>query len=385
MNPTRRQWLLASALLAGLPLTQAAETARELEFPRDHGAHPDFRTEWWYVTGQLRRVRGAASNDAAAEAIATPDYGFQITFFRSRVDVTQGMQSSFAAKDLIFAHSAITDVEGKKLWHDQRIARASGAGPTDLAHASRRDAALDLRDWTLKRSNLANATDPDAEPGSVYQARVSTTDFALLLQLKTSEPLLLQGVRGWSRKGPQPQQASFYYSEPQLRASGALTLQGQRYEVQGRAWLDHEWSEEMLPPGAVGWDWLGMNLVDGSSLTAFRIRDAKDQSLWDGGSFRDLKSVGGRYQRFARGDLKFRPLRVWKSPSSGASYPVEWLLHTPIDVYTVRALVEDQELDSRQSTGAIYWEGLSELLNSNGERVGLGYLEMTGYASAIKM
>ena len=152
--------------------------------------------------------------------------------------------------------------------------------------------------------------------------------------------------------------------------------------MSGKAWLDHEWSQELLHPSAIGWDWIGMNLDDGSALTAFRLRDKNGNAVWDGGSFRSGK---GELAAFNRGEVTFKPVRQWKSPLSQASYPVEWLMRTPAGSYTVRAVIDNQELDSRQSTGAIYWEGLSELINSNGQRVGRGYLEMTGYAAVLRL
>jgi predicted secreted hydrolase len=137
-----------------------------------------------------------------------------------------------------------------------------------------------------------------------------------------------------------------------------------------------------LHPQAVGWDWMGINLFDGSALTAFQLRDKEGRALWDGGSFR---SGGGTRYVFSRGEVLFRPLRSWRSALSKASYPVEWIVRTPADYYTVKAVVDDQELDSRNSTGAIYWEGLCEVWDSNKRLVGRGYLEMTGYAAALKL
>ena len=383
----RRRLLIGG--LGSLPLIGALPThaapAHELEFPRDHGAHPDFRTEWWYITGQAFKSRNNDQASGEAFALAEPDFGFQLTFFRSRVDVTQGMQSAFAAKQLIFAHAAVTDVQGKKLWHDQRIARSSGVAQIDLASASKRNTVLALRDWSLNRSPVPNKVDPDAPAGSLYQAVLPGRDISLNLKFRSTQPLLLQGNQGWSRKGPDVTQASLYYSQPQLRADGSLTVQGKTFDVKGKAWLDHEWSEELLHPDAVGWDWIGMNLDNGSALTAFRLRNKEGRALWDGGSFRTAAQARlGKTTAFARGEVVFRPIRYWKSPLSGASYPVEWIVRTPTDFYTVRALVDGQELDSRQSTGAIYWEGLSELLDSSGQRVGRGYLEMTGYARPLR-
>ena len=187
------------------------------------------------------------------------------------------------------------------------------------------------------------------------------------------------------KKGPEPQQTSYYYSLPQLRVEGSLSLQGHSLQLGGSspatAWLDHEWSNEILPKGAVGWDWLGINLFDGAALTAFRLRDANGAALWDGGSFR----TGTTLYTFSHGETTFQPTRHWQSPSSRARYPVEWQVRTPADFYTVRALVDNQELDSRNSTGAIYWEGLCEVWDSNNKKVGRGYLEMTGYAAPLNL
>ncbi|MBC5782371.1 carotenoid 1,2-hydratase [Ramlibacter sp. USB13] len=353
MPPIRRRPLLAALPALALARAAWALPPRRMAFPGDHGAHPDLRTEWWYITGQAQS--GGRT------------FGFQVTFFRSRVDATQQMQSRFAAKQLLFAHAAVTDVQGAKLLHDQRIARA-GFGIADAATGNAR---LRLRDWSLVR-----------EDGGTWHAVVPATGFALDLRCAPTQPVLLQGDAGLSRKGPLAQQASYYYSEPQLAVSGAMTLQGRKFEVTGRAWMDHEWSDEYLAPEAAGWDWVGMNLDDGSALMAFRIRRPDGSTYWDGGAFR---SARGDVYIASRGETEFRAHRRWTSPASGASYPVEWGLRTPADFYTVRALIDNQELDSRGSTGAIYWEGLSDLLDSNGRRVGRGYLEMTGYATRLKM
>ncbi len=353
---TRRALLTASA--ASLPLTTWSLPDRTLRFPRDHGAHPALRTEWWYVTGH-------------ANSLATDgrEFGFQLTFFRRRVDATQTMQSKFAAQQLIFAHAAVTDVQGHKLWHDQRIARA-GFG---VAEASHEDTQLKLNNWTLQRSPV--------EP-SRYQASLQAKDFSLQLELQATQPLLLQGHNGLSRKGPEARQASYYYSQPQLNTRGNITLQGHSFEVSGKAWLDHEWSDELLHPDATGWDWVGMNLDDGSALTAFQVRTATGKALWDGGSFR---SALGALTVFHRGEVSFKAVRFWRSPLTQARYPVAWQVTTPTAVYRVNALIDPQELDSRASTGAVYWEGLSELIDQRGQRVGRGYLEMTGYAQALRL
>lgn len=358
----RRSMLGLGAALTLNPPVWGAVGPR-IVLPRDAGAHPDFATEWWYVTGWANVAKTVAA------------FGFQLTFFRSRVAQTQGMQSSLAARQLIFAHAAITDVKGRKLWHDQRMARSSGAAPgsnpTDMAWASTQDTAIRLRDWSMERQ------------GNGLQAQLRCADFALALNLTPSQPVLLQGEQGLSRKGPEPAQTSHYYSLPQLQVQGTLELQGKQHTLAAgsTAWLDHEWSQEMLHPSAVGWDWIGINLMDGGALTAFRLRDKQGNALWDGGSFR----TAGKLFTFHRGEVEFKALRTWKSPLSKASYPVEWIVRTPADFYAVRAVIDNQELDSRASTGAIYWEGLCEVWDSNQHLVGRGYLEMTGYATPIRM
>ncbi|RYF75749.1 MAG: carotenoid 1,2-hydratase [Comamonadaceae bacterium] len=358
MNPHRRLLLqgtlraLAATGAGLLPVWTRALPLRELRFPRDFGSHPELRTEWWYITGHARERER--------------EFGFQITFFRSRIDETQGMTSAFAARQVVFAHAALTDLDGARLWHAQRIARA-GMG---VAAASEQDTALRLRDWMLIRE------------GGSYRARASSDDFALDLVFTPTQPVLPQGVAGLSRKGPEPSQASYYYSEPQLAAGGGIRLKGRRFEVTGKAWLDHEWSEALLHPEAVGWDWVGMNLDDGAALTVFHLRDATGAALWAGGS---IRPAGGLPRSFAANEVSFEALRHWTSPNSRARYPVEWRVRTPAGVFRVRSLLDDQELDSRGSTGAIYWEGLSDLLDEQGRRIGRGYLEMTGYASPLRL
>ena len=331
-----------------------------LRFPHDHGAHPGTRTEWWYLTGSLQ---GRASASSPAQT-----YGFQITFFRSRVDVAAHSASRFATRQLIFAHAAVTDLQRGELLHDQRIARA-GWG---LADAAEGDTHLTLRDWQLHRTGDVQR--------STYRSRIPARAFQLDLNFTQTQPVLLQGQAGFSRKGPDPQQASHYYSHPHLAVAGSLRLHGQTLNVQGRAWLDHEWSESIMHPEAVGWDWIGMNLQDGRALTAFRLRRQDGSTLWSGGS---LRTPGQPARIFTFPEVRFTPGRTWLSPASGARYPVEWTVDTPAGRFQVRARLDAQELDSRGSTGSIYWEGLSELRDAQGAVVGGGYLEMTGYASAL--
>ncbi|WP_037472594.1 lipocalin-like domain-containing protein [Simplicispira psychrophila] len=367
-SPLRRQWLLGSAavgtaLLSGLPLTAQALPPRQLQFPRDFGSHPDLRTEWWYITG-LALAGGRR-------------WGFQVTFFRSRVPATQGLRSAFAARQLIFAHAALTDLQAGRIAHDQRIARA-GFG---LAQASDTDTAVQLQDWSLVRSTQGT--------GSRYTAQVQANDFAFALQFDTTQPVLLQGNNGLSRKGPQAEQASYYYSQPQMQVSGRLQRGSERFVVEpasapgdNRAWLDHEASDVLMNPQAVGWDWIGMNLHNGSALTAFRLRRADGSTLWAGGS---MRPPGQAARIFGVEEVIFTPLRHWVSPLEGTRYPVQWRVATPSGTFEVRALLDNQELDSRASTGAVYWEGVCELRDSAGALRGHGYLEMTGYTQALRL
>lgn len=370
---SRRALLLAPGLLAFTRRLRAQPVVRpdtRIALPRDFGAHPEFRTEWWYVTGWL-------STAAPGGAAAVETYGFQLTFFRSRTDLAADNTSRFAARQLVFAHAAVSDVQSGRLRHDQRIARA-GFG---IAEASTQDTALRLRGWTLER--VANSGQR-GDAGHHYRAAFDSSAQAtrLALRLDPTQPVLQQGEAGYSRKGPDAAQASHYLSEPQLAASGTLTLDGRSLAVKGRAWLDHEWSEALLHPDAVGWDWIGMNLDDGGALTAFRLRRADGSALWAGGSFRARGDTAA--SSFAPEAVRFVPLAWWTSPATQARYPVRWRVETPAGRFEVRARFEAQELDASNSTGSVYWEGLSELLDAGGtRRLGRGYLEMTGYAGRM--
>jgi predicted secreted hydrolase len=346
------------------PAPAPALRPRPLGFPRDHGTHNDTRTEWWYLTGHAQ--------DSAGRAL-----GFQVTFFRSRVDGTQSLLGRLAARQLLFAHAAITDVHAGQLRHDQRIARWNGEPPTPGlpsergVFASAQDTHVQLRDWFIQRL-----------PSGAYTTRISGDTIGIDISATPTQPLLLQGDSGFSRKGPNPAQASFYVTQPQLAVQGQLSLGNQRFQVQGTAWLDHEWSESLLHPDAVGWDWIGMNLFNGDSLTAFRLRRTDGSALWAGGSFRRAGAASAL--SFAPQQVQFTPLRHWTSPRTRARYPVEWRVNTPgAAPYTVKAVIDPQELDSSASTGTVYWEGLSDLLNERSQPVGRGYLEMTGYAERL--
>jgi predicted secreted hydrolase len=347
---------------------------RALRFPADHGSHPDTHVEWWYITGWLRA-------GARADGASTPEFGFQVTFFRSRTGLAEDSASHFAARQLVFAHVALTDLAagaaGAGLMHDQRAAREGfGLVQTPAATGTQ---LVRLRDWTLLRQPPSAR---DGTPGSL-QATVRSERFALALDLQPTQPVLLQGEAGFSRKGPDPADASHYYSEPQLAVRGRLERAGApARDVSGRAWLDHEWSDRYLGSDAVGWDWVGFNLADGGALMAFRLRRADGAVTWAGGSYR---SPAGQLRNFAPDEVRLEPQRRWTSPRTQASYPVEWVLSTPSGRWRVAALQDDQELDSRQSTGAVYWEGLSALKHEDGSVAGHGYLELTGYAGRLRL
>ncbi|HEY9025885.1 MAG TPA: carotenoid 1,2-hydratase [Burkholderiaceae bacterium] len=369
-----------------LSATTAAEnsplgvTHRPLVFPADHGSHPDTHVEWWYVTGWLRSGPASASN-ADARDDAPPELGFQVTFFRTRTGLAADSASRFAARQLVFAHVALTDLtsgakDGGTL-HDQRVAR-QGFGIAQTPGPSLPQV-VKLHDWSLQRLVPVGTGDLQSR----LRIDVRADRFALALDLAGTQPLVLQGDAGYSQKGPDPAEASHYYSEPQLAVRGRVERVGApARDVSGRAWLDHEWSDQYLAIGAVGWDWVGFNLADGAALMAFRLRRADGSAAWAGGSYR---GADGQRRNFAAGEVRFEPLRRWISPRTKTSYPVEWLLTTPSGRWRVAALQDDQELDSRGSTGAIYWEGLSALRTEDGRIAGWGYLELTGYAGQLRL
>ena len=378
MSPLRRQWLLASATALLLPPAMASTDGsskddaigrgRALHFPRDHGAHPGTRIEWWYATGWLQAEAGAL-------------LGFQITFFRSRIAPWPvpggGLPGRFEPRQLLFAHAAVSDIPAGRHLHAQRSSRWSGDESLPETHARRDDTAVALGPWQLRRDDQAG--------GSRYQARLAAPDagFALDLALQTTQPLMLQGQDGFSQKGPAIAQASHYYSQPQLAVTADLTLGGRQRRLSGWGWLDHEWSVALLAPDAMGWDWLGINLSDGGALTAFQLRRRDGTVLWAGGSHRP---AGGQARSFGPQELRLVPGRIWTSPATGAPYPVAWTVHSPVGSFELNALLDAQELDSRASTGAVYWEGLAELqAPAGGRRLGLGYLEMTGRAAPLRL
>jgi predicted secreted hydrolase len=349
------------AASARLPEYPPVTSGRSLVFPHDYGAHPDFRTEWWYVTGWLQTESGA-------------QIGFQITFFRSRPPFDDANPSRFAPRQLLFANAALSDPRMGSVLHDQRAAR-NGFG---LAEAGEGNTRIHIDDWSLHR---------DADGG--YRLDVVTPRFSFAFTLRPTQPVMLNGAAGYSQKGPLPSQASYYYSEPRLGVEGVLKrdqAQSDNEEpVRGRAWLDHEWSSALLAPEAVGWDWIGIHLDDGGAIMAFQIRDEAGRKFWAGGT---LRAADGATQALTPERVRFTPLRWWRSPHTGARYPVAMRVEAGSVRLVLVPLMDDQEFDSRASTGAVYWEGAVTALKpatdresdtSEGKAVGHGYLELTGY------
>ncbi|MGU7782741.1 lipocalin-like domain-containing protein [Burkholderia sp. PU8-34] len=377
----RRTFLLVPAALAlgsrasaGTPDYPQVVNGHALEFPRDYGAHSRYRTEWWYATGWL-------------QTDTSPALGFQVTFFRSRPALDDANPSRFAPSQLLFANVALSDTQVGRLQHAQRAAR-SGFG---LAEASEADTDVHVGDWSFRR-----------DANGHYGARVAAPDFTFALTMRPAHPVLLNGISGYSRKGPLANEASYYYSEPWLHVSGTLfrrdKANGRAEPVRGHAWLDHEWSSALLDDNAVGWDWIGIDLDDGGAVMAFVIRDKAGRKFWAGGTLRD---ANGNTRALSPENVRFTPLRWWRSPHTETRYPVAMRVDAGEVRLLLTPLMDDQELDSRASTGAVYWEGAVTAFEAPnrvhargaasaiegtsgtdaraGKKLGRGYLELTGY------
>jgi predicted secreted hydrolase len=338
----------APAAAAYAPVT----AGRPMTFPADFGSHPEFRTEWWYVTGWLSTEQGEP-------------LGFQITFFRTKPDIDERNPSAFTPRQLLIAHCAISDPKRGRLWQDQRIRRA-GLG---LAEAAVGDTDVRIDQWTLKRQSRD------------YVATIDAEDFSLDLTMSVTQEPLLNGDGGVSHKGPSAAAASYYYSLPHLKVAGVIARAGHRDRVHGEAWFDHEWSSEYLDAEAVGWDWIGINLDDGAALMAFRIRGAQGGARWAGGT---LRSADGKVQILGPSDVEFKDSRTWVSPRTAIAYPVAWHVRIGTREFDLEPLMDDQENDTRMSTGAIYWEGAVRASEAH-RLVGRGYLELTGYGERLRL
>lgn len=349
--------MLSGALAFGLSFSASAQVrypavtpGYALSFPRDHGAHPEFRNEWWYATGWL--------NTSAGETL-----GFQVTFFRTRPDIVTENPSAFTPRQIVLAHAAITEVRRGRLSHDQRAARLA----LGLAGASEGTTEVWIDDWRLSLE------------GRSYTARIPAREFTLELKFVAADGPLLQGDAGYSRKGRRPGEASYYYSRPNLSVLGSVNGKA----VTGTAWLDHEWSSSYLAPEAAGWDWAGINLAGGGALMVFRMRGRDGSVYYAGGTLVDRD---GARRTFGPEDVAIEPLRRWRSPRTGTEYPVVLRVRAAGKVFRLEPLIDDQELDSRTSTGTIYWEGAVRLIDeAAGGEAGRGYLELTGYWRPMKL
>ena len=332
----------------------SANAPRQLEFPADHGAHPQFRSEWWYFTGNL-------ATDAGRH------FGFQVTFFRFALSPQpMARESAWAADQAWMAHFTLTDTESGRFFTAERF----GRGALGIAGAN----ALPFRVW------LDNWQAVSLEPkDGLFPLRLEAQDepAAIELELTAVKPLVLQGRDGWDRKGPEPGNASYYYSFMRLAAQGHLNIGDQRFEVEGAAWMDREWSSNALGADLAGWDWFSLQLSDGSELMYYRLR-RRDGTA---GPFSSGTIVLPKGEKIAlAGDeVRLQVRRYWQSPRGNHRYPVAWSVQVPSRglALEIEPRVDDQELDLtvRYWDGAIRARGIS----GNGPVSGQGYLELVGY------
>lgn len=333
-----------------------ATAPASLQFPRDEGPHPDYQTEWWYYTGVL-------------ESEDNRPFGYQLTFFRRALlppDQRSQRSSAWAANDIYLAHFAVSDIESGTFQAFERYER----GAQGLAGAQIEPFRVWLHDWEVQQ------TDEDS-----YHLSAQEADISLDLTLSDQRGKVLQGENGFSPKGSQPGNASYYYSQPRLQSQGILTLGEERYSVEGWTWMDHEYSTSALSPNQIGWDWFGLHLDDGSDLMVFQIRRA-DGSI-DPFSSGSYIPPAGESQQLSVDDFSLEVLDTWRSPHSDARYPSRWRLRIPslkLDL-EIQSRLSDQELNLSYA----YWEGVVDV---RGEKAGQplqgqGYMELTGYAQSM--
>jgi len=355
----RSRTAAAALLLAAMATGETWRTVTaplSLAFPADHGAHPQHRTEWWYVTGLVEEPGGRR-------------FGYQLTFFR------QGLEpgppppgaSELAPRQALAAHVAVADLAAGRLHHAQRLRRAAAG----LAGAAVGDLHVWLEEWEIRRGD-----------GDVLTlgAGDRAAGVALELRLVPTRPLVRHGESGVSRKGPEPGNASAYLTWTRLATAGTLTVGARTFPVTGTSWLDHEWGSTQLGADVVGWDWLGVRLEDGRDLMVYRLRRTDGSASPH--SAGTVVHPDGSTLPLGPDDLQLLPLSHWQSPRTGAAYPSPLRLRIPragLDLL-VTPLLPDAELDARSSTGVIYWEGPVAL---SGTASGEGYMELTGYASSL--
>jgi predicted secreted hydrolase len=334
-----------------------AEGPRPLEFPADHGPHPAYQTEWWYYTGNLETAEGR-------------HFGYQLTFFR-RALVPPGQRqeraSPWAADQVYLAHFALTDVGGGRYWAFERFSR----GAAGLAGAQASPYRAWLEDWSVE----------EVAPG-VYQLKAAEEGMEIELTLTDEKGPIPQGDRGYSQKGPEPGNASYYYSLTRLVSSGSVRVGGAAYPVSGLSWMDHEYSTGGLGPELVGWDWFSVQLDDGSEVMLYQLRRGDGSS--DPFSSGTFIAADGQTTRLSREDYQINVEETWRSPHSGATYPARWTVTVPaVDLeLEIAPHLADQELN----VSYMYWEGA---VRAAGERAGQavsgdGYVELTGYAGSMQ-
>ena len=354
-NRTVRSSLVADgALASGF---QRAGGPTPLSFPEDHGAHPDYQTEWWYYTGNLETATGR-------------HFGYQLTFFRRALlpaAERSPRESDWATDQVYMGHFALTDVDGREFKAFERFAR----GAAGLAGVKAAPFAVWLEDWQVA----------ETEPG-VYTLVASQDGLGLELTLTDEKGPILQGVQGYSQKGPEPGNASYYYSLTRLLSSGMVQLNGKSFQVSGESWMDHEYSTSALSEGQIGWDWFSIQLDDGSELMVFQGR-REDGSI-DAFSSGSWIAANGTVTRLRQEDFHIEVHDTWVSPRSGATYPSRWTISVPqLDLsLSLEPFLPDQEL----SVSFAYWEGAVQVEGSRaGQQVaGHGYVEMTGYAGSMR-
>jgi predicted secreted hydrolase len=359
------------ALLAGPPHGGCGEYTPvtgpcHFDFPKDHGAHPGYRVEWWYYTGNVKTVQGKP-------------YGFQLTFFRTQMSPPGAEKtwpqnpSSWRTKHLYFAHAALTDIHGRRFYHDEQTAR----GAVGLAGVEQERGLTKI--FLGKWSAVVGAT----------QHRLSAVSdvFAIDLTCKPVKPVAVHGDRGYSLKGRRPESASCYYSLTRLKASGLLTVNGEAYSTNGTAWMDHEYSSAPLEQNLVGWDWFSLQFQDQTELMIYLLRRREgDFSRASAGTFVERS---GQAVHLNDKDFQVEVLDYWKSPNTGARYPSQWRIRVfPLDLdLDVQPNLPDQELVTRRSTQVTYWEGSVSATGRARENPvrGVGYVEMTGYATPFNL
>jgi predicted secreted hydrolase len=353
---------LAAALLLLTPLSaqyRSAVPGYRFEFPRDYFDHPDFQTEWWYYTGNLKSANGHR-------------YGFELTFFRQAVSRDPAQAAVWDVKDIYLTHLALSDLDGQKFYHSERTNRA---GP-GIAGVSALNARIWNGNWQIQW------VDADQKLQAIDK------QFQLHLTLHPEKPPVIHGENGISQKSEGAGHASYYISLTRLSASGQLELNGETLEVSGLAWMDHEFFTHQLESSQIGWDWLSLQLEGNTELMLFRIR-RKDGSLdpFSAGTYVDAQS---KSTHLRANDFILQPLgESWTSPITHATYPIAWKIVIPkleieLDAHTSLAA---QEFAAKTKIAPSYWEGAIQLGGHRGKSPlgGVGYLEMTGYDRPVNL